>query len=230
MSGILGHPGRFLAAMKSRRVRTLVLLVLAALALAPAAGRGDEVRSHFDADAVLGAPAFFDLVVLGEAGPARWLVTVDTNPPSMPNRLLQANQTRPEGSVAAALRRSVVFQDGTVSTYVKKGPGHAGLVVRYVDDKNFLLLLSDTQSGEVVLSDWRGGKATELGRGTSAVDREWRKLAVTLAGPSLSVSASDQKLFEATDPGPAAGRAGVATSGPGDASFDELVLITATRP
>ena len=222
MSGILGHPDGFFAAMKSFRGWMLAAVVAA---LGPAAVRAEEIRNHFDTDAVLGAPAYFDLVVLGEPGPARWLVTVDPNPPSGTNRLLQANPNRPDGSIAAALRRSVVFQDGTVSAFVKKGEGHAGLVLRSVDEKNFLLLLDDTRSGELVLSSYRGGKAAELGRGAAPFDRDWKKLIVTLAGPALSVSVDDQKLFDATDPKPAAGRAGVATSGPGDASFDEFVIV-----
>lgn len=225
MSGILGHPEDFFAAMKCLRQRSLPALLIALL-LAPAAGLGEEIRNHFDSDSVLGAPAYFDLVVLGEPGPARWLVTVDTNPPSGTNRLLQADPRRPDGSIAAAVRRNVDFQDGTVSTFVKKGAGHAGLVLRYVDDKNFLLLLDDTNSGELVLSSYRGGKSTELGRGTAAFDGDWKKLIVTLAGPAVSVSVDDkQKLFDATDPKPAAGRTGVATAGPGDASFDELVIV-----
>ena len=41
----------------------------------------------------------------------------------------------------------------------------------------------------------------------------------------MTVSVNDQKLFDARDPGPAAGRAGVATAGPGEASFDEVLIV-----
>ena len=58
------------------------------------------------------------------------------------------------------------FQDGTVSTFVKKGAAREGLILRYQDEKNFLVLLVDAVTGEAVLSSYVGGKAAELGRGT----------------------------------------------------------------
>ena len=42
----------------------------------------------------------------------------------------------------------------------------------------------------------------------------------------MTVSVNDKKIFDAKDPKPASGRAGVATAGPGEASFDELLLRT----
>ena len=174
-------------------------------------------------------PAFFDLVVLGETasgGDAKWLILVDPNPPSAPNRLVQTNTKRADGSVAAALRRSVALQDGSVSTFVKKGPGRAGLVLRLVDAKNYLLLLADTLSGELVLTSTADGQTTELGRGPGTFDRGWEKIGAKLDGASVSVSVNDKQIFDAKDPKPASGRAGVATAGPGEASFDELLLRT----
>ena len=114
------------------------------------------------------APGFFDLVALGEPGEPRWLVLDDPNPPSAPNRLVQTETELPAGSIAAALRRNVSFQDGTASTFVKQGAGHAGIVLRMKDEKNFLLLLADTATGEVVLSVREAGKASEIGRGQAA--------------------------------------------------------------
>jgi len=205
-----------------------LLLVLASAGSLPA--RAEEWRNHFDSDAVMRPPAFFDLVVLGEAtggGEARWLILVDPNPPSAPNRLVQVNAKRPEGSgVAAALRRNAAFQDGSVSTFVKKGPGRAGLVFRLVDAKNYLLLFADTQSGELVLTSTVDGRASELGRGPGMFERGWEKIGATLDGASVTVSVNDKKIFDAKDPKPASGRAGVATAGPGESSFDELLLRT----
>ncbi len=45
-----------------------------------------------------------------------------------------------------------------------------------------------------------------------------------LAGPDVSVVFGDQTLFDAKDPKPAPGRAGVAATGPGESSFDEFNL------
>ena len=148
---------------------------------------------------------------------------VDKNPPSAPNKLAQVDTSRADGSIAAALRRNVSFQDGTVSTFVKSGSGREGLILRMKDDKNFLLLLVDA-SGNAVLSAYINGKPTELGRGQKALERLWEEYSVKAEGPKLTVSFNDQKLFEAQDPHPTAGRTGLATTGPGEASFDEFVI------
>lgn len=201
-----------------------IALAVGLAALLPAAALPDQNRNHFDSDSLMRSPGFFDLVALGEPGKARWLVLADDNPPSAPNRLVQTEARLPAGAIAAALRRNVTFQDGTASTFVRQGSGHAGVILRMTDEKNFLLLLVDTASGEVVLSRYAGGTSSELGRGQSAFPHPWQKVGARLAGADVAVSFGDRPLFEAKDPKPASGRAGVAAMGPGEASFDEFVV------
>jgi hypothetical protein len=205
-------------------------LLLAGLLGAAAAFAGEGVRNHFDTDTAGRPPGFFDLVVLGAPGPARWLILTDLNPPSAPNKLTQVNQGRPADSIAAAIRRSYVLQDGTVSTFVKRGSGLEGLILRMADEKNFLVLLVDPGSGDAVLSAYRDGKPTELGRGRAKMERGWEKFSVVAAGPALTVLFNDEKLFEAKDPKPATGKTGLAAAGPGEASFDEFVIESADPP
>ena len=122
-------------------------------------------------------PGFFDLVVLGAPGQARWLILTDLNPPSAPNRLAQVEPDRPADSIAAAVRRNYAFQDGTVSTFVKQGAGRAGLMLRMAGEKDFLVLLVDAASGEAVLSSYRDGKRPSSGgaaRSSSARGRRSR--------------------------------------------------------
>ncbi len=210
----------------SARARLLVAVVCAAAL--PTWTVAEELRNHFDSDAMMRAPAFFDLVVLGDTGAssaAKWLILVDKNPPSAPNALVQTSTNRPETSIAAALRRNVAFQDGTVSTFVKNAPGHSGLVLRFVDEKNFLLVLADTSTGEIVVTKYVDGQPSEIGRGgQGAFARGWEQIGAVLAGPSVAVTLNDKKIFEATDSRPASGRVGVATKGPGEARFDELKI------
>lgn len=216
--------------MNTKMRRKPLPLLLAGLLTAGAAAAGEGVRNHFDTDTAGRAPGFFDLVVLGAPGPARWLILTDMNPPSAPNKLAQVNQGRPVDSIAAAIRRNYVFQDGTVSTFVKRGAGREGLVLRMADEKNFLVLLVDSGSGDAVLSAYRDGKAVELGRGHARMERGWEKFSVVAAGPTLTVLFNDQKIFEAKDPKPATGKTGLAAAGPGEASFDEFVLESADAP
>jgi hypothetical protein len=216
-----------LALVKKKPALLVVSLVLVALAGALPA---ETLRNHFDTDSIMRAPGFFDFAVLGAPGAARWLILSDRNPPSAPNCLSQTEAARPADSIAAALRRNQVFQDGTVSTFVQRGANRAGLLLRMADEKNFLVLLSDTGTGETVLWSYRDGQPSELGRGRAAFERGWEELGVTASGPKLSVLFNGQKLFEAVDPRPAAGRTGLATAGPGAARFDEFSIAPADAP
>ena len=206
--------------MSSTRLAALLALGLAVSGAAPA----ERVRNHFDADAAMRAPGFFDLVVWGGRGDAEWRVVGDTNPPSAPNRLIQIRDGRPAGPIAVALRRTYVFQDGRVSTGLRRGAGQGGIVLRATGEKDFVVLLLDLTSGEARLTSYRDGKATHLASGAAKLEHEWGVLSIDAAGPSIRASWNEAPLLQATDPRPVAGRTGLATTGPGSVSFDEFVL------
>jgi hypothetical protein len=216
----------------SRAGRIAVAVLAGALSAASPAALGEVWRNHFDSDGPSRAPAFFDFEVFGAPGKANWMVVADHNPPSTPNQLTQTVGSRPEGSVAVALRRNVTLQDGRVTASLKKLPARGGLILRVVSEREFLLLLIDTASGESRLTSYRDGKPTELARGKAEIDRDWGNLAVSLEGPVVSATWNEKALFKARDPRPTAGRVGLATDGPGVASFDEFVIETgpAARP
>ncbi len=201
----------------------LIALLALGLFCGSAAG-AEKVRNHFDADAAMRPPGFFDAVVWGGRGEAEWRVIADTNPPSAPNRLIQILDTRPAGSIAAALRRNFVFQDGRISSGIRRGAGIGGLVVRAAGEKDFVVLLLDLTSGDARLSSYRDGKAREIARGTAKMSHEWGTLSIDAAGPTITARWNDDPLLQATDPRPVAGRSGLATAGPGAVSFDEFIL------
>jgi hypothetical protein len=198
-------------------------LALGALLLV-ASARAERVRTHFDSDSAGRPPGFFDTVVWGLPGEAEWKVLADFNPPSAPNKLLQTLANRPVGSIAVALRRTYTFEDGNVSVALRKGAGLAGIALRAAGDKDFLVLFLDVASGDARLWSYRGGKSNELARGKAEIDREWGKLSISATGPAVSARWNDKPLLTATDPHPEAGRVGLATTGPGSVSFDELVF------
>lgn len=206
--------------MSPTRLAALLALGLCFAAAAPA----EKIRNHFDSDAAMRPPGFFDAVVWGGRGDAEWRVIGDTNPPSAPNRLIQILDSRPDGSIAAALRRKYVFQDGRISSGLRRGAGLGGIVLRATGEKDFVVLLLDLTSGEARLSSHRGGKATELARGTAKIAHEWGVLSVDAAGPAITALWDGKPLLQATDPRPIAGRTGLATTGPGAVSFDEFIL------
>ena len=208
------------------QMRLVFFLLMCGLILAAPAALAERWRNHFDADAISRPPAFFDFEVLGAPGTTRWIVLNDVNPPSAPNQLTQVVANRPDGSIGVALRRSVAMADGTLSVSLKKVPAREGLVFRMTGEKDFLVLLLDGKSGQARLIAYRNGTPAELARGTAAIDRDWGILAVSLAGPTNSASWNEKELLRATDAHPASGRVGVATAGPGRASFDEFVIDT----
>ena len=214
------------------RSRITVSVALAALLFALPA-RGEKIRNHFDSDAPMREPGFFDLLVWGAPGEAEWKVLADFNPPSAPNKLLQTLETRPSGSIAVALRRTYSFEDGTVSVGLRKGSGLGGIVLRASSGgKDFLLLLVDVGSGDARLWSYHGGggKATELDHGKAEQLQEWGTLSITASGPSISARWNDKPLLKGNDPHPASGRVGLATMGPGAVSFDEFDFEPAATP
>jgi hypothetical protein len=220
---------RSLAAMTTRfRLRPGWGLAIAlGLLLTPASGFAapEQVRNHFDSDAPMRAPGFFDLLVLGAPGDAEWRVMAEFNPPSTPNALSQVKAKRPVDSIAAAIRRNVQLKDGTLSVGLRKADARGGVVFRMTDEKNFAVLLLDSATGEARLLRYKDGQSTELAQVKVApIARGWGDLVVTLAGPKISAVWEGKPLLEAADPAPVSGRTGLATAGPGIASFDAFVI------
>lgn len=213
------HTGSFLRAAGSSAALAAGLALLSASPLS-----AEKIRNHFDADSIMRPPGFFEYVVLGASSPAKWLVLSDKNPPSAPSVAAQVETGRPDASVAAAVRRTYSYRDGTTSEFFKTGGSRSGLVVRYVDDKNYVLLLVDGKSGEAVLTSVRDGKSDVLGRGKASFTEAWQKMTLEASGPSIKVSVGEAPVLAGTDPQPVAGRVGMAAAGPGEARFDELIL------
>ena len=92
-------------------------------------------------------------------------------------------------------------------------------------EKDFLVLLVDSFSGDAQLISYRGGKPTSLARGQAVFEQDWGVLDIDANGADIKArwGGKDGKLlFSAKDPAPAAGRAGMATAGSGNAAFDEF--------
>jgi hypothetical protein len=212
-----------------QRAAALCALLLAAAGTAVAQASGGAIRNHFDLDAAMSPPGFFDFAVLGAPGPAAWIVVGDKNPPSPPNQVTQTVPDRPADSIAVAIRRNVFFQDGRLSIALKWGGGRGGILFRMASDRDFLVLLVDSQTGDARLLSYRGGKPAELSRGQARFELGWGVLQIDASGADVRATWADKPLFSAKDPAPAAGRAGMATAGPGHNSFDEFILEPASE-
>jgi hypothetical protein len=213
----------FSRAMRSRLARRGLPCALL-LFLAASWASAQKVRNHFDADAPLREPAFFDFLVLGAPGEAEWKVVAGHNPPSAPNHVSQIITERPPESIAVALRRNSKFRDGAWSLALQRAGGRGGILFRMTSEKDFNVLLVDLASGDARLTLYRNGRGNEVARAKAKLANEWGTLTIRATGPKIFAEWDGKPLLEASDPNPSAGRAGMATSGPGVVSFDEFVL------
>ena len=200
------------------------LFLAAASAFAQPTPSPNRIRNHFDSDAHLGPPSFFDFVVLGAPGVAEWKVVAGRNPYSSPNQAMQVVEERPADSIAVAVRRNAVFRDGTWSVAILQGPGRGGIVFRMADEKNFCALLVNLVTGDAQLIAYEKGKPQVLASVHAEVVNPWGLLSITARGPKITATWDGKPLLEATTNNPVAGRAGIATAGPGIIAFDEFIL------
>jgi hypothetical protein len=200
------------------------LLLVASAPAQPAVTPPQRIRNHFDSDAHLGPPSFFDFVVLGSPGVAEWKVVAGRNPYSSPNQAMQVVEGRPADSIAVAVRRNAVFRDGTWSVAILNGQGRGGIVFRMADEKNFCALLVNLVTGEAQLIAYEKGKPQVLASVHADVVNPWGLLSITARGPKITATWDGKPLLEATASNPVAGRAGIATAGPGIIAFDEFIL------
>jgi hypothetical protein len=204
----------------SGRAAVLLVAAMGFSAFLPA----QQSRNHFDSDAPMREPAFFDFVTLGAPGEAQWKVVTEFNPPSAPNGVSQVLAERPSDSIGTALRRNVRMRDGAISLGIKRTAGRGGVVFRMADEKNYLALLVDPISGDARLLQARDGRTTELARGRAETNRDWAVLGIHADGGKVTAIWEGKPLLQATDPAPVAGRAGIGTAGPGIMAFDEFVI------
>jgi hypothetical protein len=212
------------------RLRKILSLGFAVLLTLAGRAQAQKLRNHFDSDALMREPAFFDFLVLGAPGEAQWKVMAEFNPPSTPHGVSQVLAERPSESIAVAIRRNVTLQNGTISIGIKHMSGRGGMVFRLASEKNYLALLLDPVSGDARLIASRGGRTSELARGKAEGTRDWGILTVVLSGSKVAASWEGRALFEASDSAPASGRTGIATAGPGIMSFDEFTIEPADKP
>jgi hypothetical protein len=228
MGGILVKKTGSFAAMFSgssgRPSRALCLASLICLLAVSAGAAPERVRNHFDSDASMRPPGFFDFLVLGTPGKAEWRVMSEFNAPSAPNAVSQVLAQRPADSIAVAVRRNVQMRDGTLTIGLRRLDAQGGVVFRMADERNFLALLINPYNGDARLLSYRSGQPTELAHAKAKTPEGWAILGVTLAGPRVNATWDGQPLLDAADPQPVSGRTGMAAAGPGIATFDEFVI------
>ncbi|HWQ13786.1 MAG TPA: hypothetical protein VNL77_13380, partial [Roseiflexaceae bacterium] len=130
--------------------------------------------------------------------------------------------------------RSVIAQDVTIAVDVQAPSGAGGLVLRFLDENNYLTFVIDPTQRAYRLEQRRGGALTVLAAGLSEAIRPGgealNRLTAQVRGDLVGVAVNGQPLAEAEAIGaPASPRFGlVAISGanPAEALFDNLQIRT----
>jgi len=168
----------------------------------------------------------------GTQGSHPWVVRSDATAPSRGNVLESSPQA--EDSPVAVFD-PVTCRDGELSVKFRIDPkapgGVAGIVWRYVDDKNYYLLAFDATKKVISLFRVTDGVQRPVpdrtGRPKSVVQDiragEWHVAKVSFRGTGIRVYFGNRRLFDANDAAlPRAGKTGVVTGGATTAAFDDF--------
>ena len=191
----------------------------------------EAVRLHFDSDRPGAAPAFLRFEASPGLSEASWKSVPDKNAVTLENVAVQTSEKGSAGQYRFALSTEAKeFLDGSVKVSLKRqgacaSPCQGGLAVRFHDPKNFLGVVWSLASSEVSLVDVRKGNAKVLASGSVESNEPlWRTISVELKGPRVAVTVSEKQIFEAVDPKPAPGAAGLLAEGGSVIGFDELLI------
>ena len=131
--------------------------------------------------------------------------------------------------------RSVASEDVSISADAQVTSGTGGLILRFVDQLNYITFVVDPQGAAYQLEMRSGGRSTVLAAGVSEAIRTGsdaqNRLTARISGDMLQVAVNGQQLAEVDAAGaPRSARFGlVAVSGaaPAEAFFDNLQIRTA---
>jgi hypothetical protein len=211
-------------------MRDRCLLVVAAVAVAVAAGSADVVQRSFDQDAVGSAPPGFTFAAARLPAAGRWLVRGDAGGRDAgSNRyVVHLADEGPTTGFALALLDAPPPADLRLSARVKTVDGAriGGLVWRYQSPENFYAVELDLNAQEVALYHVTRGNRIRLEfEDDIELDRDaWHVLRVEHAGGRIRVALGGIGIMRARarDDGKADGRAGFWSAGNSTTWFDDL--------
>lgn len=205
-------------------MRASVLLVLLTLLAACAArpgppdSSGKSFSENFD-----DAHEFPDW----ESRVGRWEPRDELSAPSKPHTFAQLLTGLSEPAQFVAVGHGTFGNVGLkVMFHLLPGdvPG-AGVVVRYVDARNYYVAWSEGPGGAVRLIEYARGNATELARTTRPMEgTNWTLLGVTAEDDRFAVSIDGQELLTAQDTTLQVGYVGLWTPPGARSEFDNLTV------
>jgi hypothetical protein len=177
------------------------------------------------------APSGFSFARTGEGALGTWLV----KEASAGGKLLaQTSAEAVEHRFPIAVLDSPSVRDVAASVRLRPVSGNvalaAGLVFRYLDDKNYYVAMVDAKAGNVSFSKIRDGKLTKIAeKPAKIVAGEWKALKVGAEGSKIKVSLDGQLLIETVEKTfDNSGKVGTWTKSDTVAEFDDLEIATIT--
>lgn len=173
-----------------------------------------------------------------------WQVIADPSAPSKPNvfglpagRALKSLTSLLAYYPTAIETDPTEYSDFTLEAQFMSAGGRfdcsGGLMLRYVDDKNYYLLSAGCPSDYFALSRMTNGQLSTLKQSVVPTDKgTWYRLKVTAQGGHFVCYDDDKMIFDYDDNKIAKGKIGVWAADDSQAEFDDIkvTILSATAP
>lgn len=213
-----------------------VLTLVPLLAVCGLAADSSERSYTFDKDAAGKPPAGFVEALTAGGGPVRWHVIEADNAPSGKQVVAQLSQDFTGTRYPLLTLDDFSAKDVDVSVKFKPISGKvdqaAGIVWRWQDKDNYLVVRANALENNVVAYKTVAGKRSSIGIKGDAKSygvkaevpsNKWSMLRVRMVGNTAEIYLNDKKLFEVeTDAFTSAGKVGLWTKADSVIQFDDL--------
>jgi hypothetical protein len=190
----------------------------------------NPVSYAFDAESIERPPKGFSFIRSGTGSAGRWSVRSEKDAPSKPNVLAQTDSDRTPDRMLIAIADQPSVKDVHVRVRCKMISGRVeqscGLVFRYADESNYMLIRANALEGNLRLYAVRDGKKLLIESFSGAVTGGvWHELAVSAKGDQIEVLWDGDRALKTKDKASMpSGKAGVWTQADSVTYFDDLVV------
>jgi hypothetical protein len=184
----------------------------------------------FDTDQVGNPPSGFSFARTGSGRPGRWLVRPDDSAPSAPNVLAQLDDDATSFRFPVAVTAEVHPRDVRVSVRCKMISGRVdqacGLVLRYKNEKNYVITRANVLEGNIRLYTVRDGERDQIASYSGTVTANvWHEYRFEAKGDTLRVHWDGKPVLEHRDTTfMDTGAVGLWTKADSVTSFDDLEI------
>ena len=184
--------------LKRRFCQTLFVIIMDGIF--HSAAFAGEIKTSFDDIKVGAIPPGWKFGFLGASGHPHWAALAEKSAPSQPNVLLQDGKATYSWLVAEA----ITIKDGSVQCAFKIESGkedpEAGLIVRFINGKNYYYVRANTLENDVVFYRMVHGKKEVVKRVEMMVDaKKWHKFRIEFKAEEFRVFYDDKAIMKLKD-------------------------------